>query len=159
MKFSPWLALSMLLSGATLALDIYPQVSSTIVEMKSIGDHVNKGDVVVKLDNRQAKFKLQHLQTIQQIKQQAFDDAQLDLTQTQELYDRMVASHRDLDIAKMARDAQKRELDAHNLLIKIQAIELEKYQIKAPTSGVVKQTPNLRNTTNIAAPKILLVIE
>ena len=159
MKFSPWLALSMLVSGATLALDIYPQVSSTIIEIAPTDKQVSSGDVLVKLDDRQAQLTLQHLKAIGTIKQQAFDDALLVFNQTQELYDRMVASHRDLDIAKMAHNAQKRELDAHNLLIKIQAIELEKYQIKAPISGVVKQTPNLRNTTNMAAPKVLLVIE
>ncbi|ALE52836.1 hypothetical protein SP60_06240 [Candidatus Thioglobus autotrophicus] len=159
MKFNSWLALSMLLSGATLALDIYPQVSSTIVEIIPPGKQVSSGDVLVKLDDRQAQLTLQHLKAIGNIKQQAFDDALLVFDQTQELYDRMVASHRDLDIAKMARNAQKRELDAHNVLIKIQMIELEKYQIKSPISGVVKQTPDLRNATNIAIPKVLIVIE
>lgn len=159
MKFNPWLAFSILLSSPAMALDIYPQVSASIVEMTTPGKSVNPGDILVKLDDRQAQLTLQHLQAIGHIKQQTFDDTQLAFEQTQELYDRMVASHRDLDIAKMTRNAAKRELDAHNVLIKIQALELEKYLIKSPISGTVEKTPNLRNATNITRPKILVVIE
>ncbi len=159
MKFNHWLTLGLLLPSITLALDIYPQVSGSIIEITTPGKQVNAGDILVKLDDRQAQLKLQHLKITGSIKQQSFDDALLVLNQTQELYDRMVSSHRDLDIAKMEHDAKKRELDAHNVLIKIQTIELEKYQIKSPISGTVEQTPHLRNTTNIAIPKVLVVIE
>jgi multidrug resistance efflux pump len=139
----------MLFFNPAIALDIYPQVSASIIEIITPGKPVNPGDILVKLDDSQAQLTLQ----------QNFDDAQLNYEQTQELYDRMVASHRDLDIAKMSRDAAKRELDAHKVLIKIQTLELEKYLIKSTVSGIVKQTPNLRNTTNINNPKILVVIE
>jgi membrane fusion protein (multidrug efflux system) len=159
MKFNHWLALGLFLPGITLALDIYPQVSGSIVEMTTPGKQVNAGDILVKIDDRQAQLKLQHLEITSSIKQQAFEDALLTLNQTQELYDRMVASHRDLDIAKIEHNAKKREHDAHNVLIKIQTIELEKYQIKSPISGTVKETPQLRNVTNIASPKVLVVIE
>ena len=117
MKFKYWLVAGLLASNTAFSLDIYPQVSATIIKIKSIGEPVSKGDVVVQFDNRQAKLKLQHLQTLQQIKQQAFDDAQLELKQTQELYERMVASHRDLDKAQMQFNENKRELDAHNITI------------------------------------------
>jgi len=159
MKFNPLLAFSVPFFNPAIALDIYPQVSASIIEIITPGKPVNPGDILVKLDDSQAQLTLQHLETIGHIKQQNFDDAQLNYEQTQELYDRMVASHRDLDIAKMSRDAAKRELDAHNVLIKIQTLELEKYLIKSTVSGIVKQTPNLRNTTNINNPKILVVIE
>ena len=159
MKFNNWLALGLFLPSISLALDIYPQVSGSIVEMATPGQQVNAGDILVKIDDRQAQLKLQHLEITGSIKQQAFDDALLTLNQTQELYDRMVTSHRDLDVAKIEHNAKKRELDAHNVLIKIQTIELEKYQIKSPISGIVKETPQLRNVTNIASPKVLVVIE
>ena len=159
MKFSRYLALSLSLSGMALALDIYPQVSSKIIEMKAVGEKVNVEDTIVKLDDRQAQLKLKHLNAIAAIKQQDFDDAQLTLDQTKELYDRMVSSHRDLDIAQMDFNAKKRELDAHKIQIEIQVIELEKYTIKSPIAGSIKATPELRNTTNASAPKVLMVID
>ncbi|WP_201340831.1 hypothetical protein [Abyssogena phaseoliformis symbiont] len=51
----------------------------------------------------------------------------------------------------------KRELEAHN--IKIAEIELKKYQIYTPISGIIKATPNLRNTTNTNVPKVLIILE
>lgn len=159
MKFNKNLILSLLLCTSASALDIYPQVSGKILNIETVGKQVNIGDEIVKIDDRQAKLKLQLLQVIGKTKQQAFDDAQLNLNQTQELYDRMVASHRDLDIAKIDFDAKKHDLDAHNLKVKIQEIELEKYTIKSPLSGTIRATPNLRNTTNANAPEVLMVIE
>jgi hypothetical protein len=47
---------------------------------------------------------------LQSIKQQDFDDKKLELQQTKELYERLVSSHRDLEIAQLAFDATKREL-------------------------------------------------
>ena len=96
MKSKHLLPLALLLTLPVNALEIYPQVSSTIMSMKTLGSEVNQGDVLIKLDDRQAQLKLKYLQAILSIKQQAFDDAKLHLDQTQELYDRLVASHRDL---------------------------------------------------------------
>lgn len=53
----------------------------------------------------------------------------------------------------------KRELEAHNIKIKIAEIELKKYKIYAPISGTIKATPNLRNATNTNAPKVLIILE
>jgi hypothetical protein len=49
--------------------------------------------------------------------------------------------------------------DAHNLKVKIAQIELEKYTITSPISGVIKNLPNQRNVVNINAPKVLMIIE
>lgn len=159
MSFKTLIWLTIILPLSAFGVEIYPQVSSTITEIKSVGSEVEKGDVIVKLDNRQAKLELKYLQVLQSVKQQNFDDKQLELQQTQELYDRMVSSHRDLNIAKMAFDAAKRELDAHNLKIEIAQIELEKYTIISPVSGTIEALPNPRNTTNANTPKALMVIE
>ena len=159
MKFNHYLILVLLLSNSTLALNIYPQVSANIVEIKSVGDTVKAGDILVKLDDRQARLKLQQLKIIQKIKQQNFEDAQLELKQTKELYERMVASHRDLEKAQIIFDEKKRQLDAHNISVKIQEIELEKYSIKSPIAGEVVKLPNPRNATNINQASVLMVIK
>ncbi len=152
-----WLILLLPLYAWGLA--IYPQVSSAIIDIKPVKTQVKSGDVIIQLDDRQAKLELQYLQTLQSIKQQNFDDKKLEFQQTQELYNRLVASHRDLELAQLAFDAAKRELEAHNFKVRIAQIELEKYTIVSPISGIVKSLPNRRNATNINTPKVLMVIE
>lgn len=159
MRFKLLMFIALLLALPTLSLEIYPQVSSAIIAIKAVGTQVKKSEVIVRLDDRQAQLELQHLKVLQSIKQQALNDKKLELEQTQELYNRLVSSHRDLEIAQLAFDATKRELEAHNLKIKIAKIELEKYTIASPIYGVVKDIPNPRNTTNINAPKVLMIIE
>lgn len=159
MNFKKLSYLAILLPLHAYSFEIYPQVSSAIIEIKNIGDKVSAGNIIIKLDNRKAKLELEYLQILQSIRQRDFDDKQLEFKQTEELYDRMVASHRDLDIAKAAFDKSKRELDAHNIKIKIAQIELDKYTIITPISGEVIATPNLRNVTNARMPKILMIIQ
>jgi multidrug resistance efflux pump len=50
-----------LLPLSTLGLEIYPQVSGTIIEIKPVKTQVEKGDVIVRLDDRQSKLELQYL--------------------------------------------------------------------------------------------------
>jgi multidrug resistance efflux pump len=45
-------------------LEIYPQVSDAIIEIKPVKTQVKKGDVIVRLDDRQAKLELQYLRTV-----------------------------------------------------------------------------------------------
>ncbi|BBB23504.1 conserved hypothetical protein [Isorropodon fossajaponicum endosymbiont JTNG4] len=147
------------ISMNTAALEIYPLVSGEITMIKSIGSSVKQGDLLVQIDNAQAKLELDYLKALQKTYQQNFDDKQLDLQQTQELYDRLVSSHRDLEIIQLVFDKAKRELEAHNIKIKIAEIELKKYKIYAPIPGTIKATPNLRNATNTNAPKVLIILE
>lgn len=141
------------------ALEIYPLVSGEITMIKPAGSSVKQGDLLVQIDNTQAKLELDYLKALQKTYQQNFDDKQLDLQQTQELYDRLVSSHRDLEIIQLVFGKAKRELEAHNIKIKIAEIELKKYQIYAPISGTIKATPNLRNATNTNAPKVLMILK
>lgn len=156
MKFRHLLPLTVLVTTSSWALDIYPQVSSTIVEIKAAGSDVKQGDILVTLDNRQAQLEVDYLQAILAIKQQAFDDAKLHLDQTQELYDRLVASHRDLELAQFNFNDAKRELAAHQVKIEIAIIELEKYQIRSPIDATVEALPNPRNATNGNQPQVLM---
>ncbi|VVM18662.1 hypothetical protein BSPWISOXPB_7915 [uncultured Gammaproteobacteria bacterium] len=74
MRFKSLVWLAILLPLSTLGLEIYPQVSGTIIEIKPVKTQVEKGDVIVRLDDRQSKLELQYLRTLQSIKQQDFDD-------------------------------------------------------------------------------------
>ena len=159
MKSKYLLLLASLLALPINALEIYPQVSSTITNIKAVGSEVSQGEILIELDDRQAQLKLQYLKAILSIKQQGFDDAKLHLQQTQELYDRLVASHRDLEDAQLDFNAKQRELEVQQLKISIQEIELEKYQIRAPINASIDTIPNPRNTTNAQNPKVLMILQ
>jgi multidrug resistance efflux pump len=154
-----WIFGLLLMSFNAAALEIYPLVSGEIIMIKPAGTLIKQGELLLKIDATQAKLELDYLQARQKIYQQDFDDKQLELKQTQELYERLVASHRDLDLMQLSFNAAERELEAHNIKVKIATVELQKYQIYAPLSGVIKATPHLRNATNLNAPKILMILE
>ncbi|BAS68133.1 efflux RND transporter periplasmic adaptor subunit [Bathymodiolus septemdierum thioautotrophic gill symbiont] len=158
MKIKPILLL-LFISFNTLALEIYPLVSGEITMIKPVRTHVEKGDLLVQIDDAQAKLELNYLKALQKTYQQNFKDKQLELKQTQELYDRLVSPHRDLEIAQLIFDQARRELEAHNIKIKIAENQLKKYQLHAPISGTISMTPNLRNATNMNAPKVLMILE
>lgn len=147
------------LSTHVYSLDIYSEVSSTILSMKNIGDKVAKGEVIVQLDSRQAELELKAQEMILETKEYVFNDRQKILVQTQELYDRLVGSKRNLDLAQENFDAARREFEAQKIAVEIAKIELEKYQIKSPVNGTVDSIPSPRNLTNISNPKILMVID
>ena len=142
-----------------LALEIYPLVSGKINMIKAVGSAIKQGDLLVQIDDTEAKLELDYLLALQRIHQQNLDDKQLELQQTKELYERLVASYRDLEIIQLAFNRAKQEMDAHNAKIKIVEHKLSQYQIHAPTDGTIKALPNRRNVTNIHAPKVLMVIE
>ena len=58
-----------LLSTHVYSLDIYSEVSSTILSMKNIGDKVTKGEVIVQLDSRQAELELKAQEMILETKE------------------------------------------------------------------------------------------
>jgi hypothetical protein len=49
MRFKSLVWLAILLPLSTLALEIYPQVSGAIIEIKPVKTQVKKGDVIVRL--------------------------------------------------------------------------------------------------------------
>ncbi len=140
-------------------IDIYPQISGEIASQLKQNQTFKKGDTLVLFDQRQIDTKIVQYEGIVALKKTLLDDAQKILNENITLYESTVAAQRDVDLAKLEYDKAKSAYDIEVANLAYYKLEKEKYTIKAPFSGVVKDVPNHQNATNINQPKILLVIE
>ncbi len=140
-------------------LEIYPEVSGKIIFIAKEESYVNKGEILVSLDSRIAQEKLNKELNILKIKQQQLVDKELDLKNIKTLFDSLVQSKRELELAKIAYKNAKYAYQAQNNLLSLAKLELEKYTIRTPFNAKVIQTPNLRNVTNTNSPLLIMIIE
>lgn len=138
---------------------IYPQVSAQILEIGAAGQSFKKGAVLVKLDDRLAQAELIEQLVILNIKQQLLDDAKLTHHQTQQLFDNLVRSNRELELAQIEHKQAQYELEVQQAKVKQYQLKLDYYQIKAPFDLVIEQVLNPRNTTNHYQPQPLLLVK
>lgn len=144
------------LVNTALALDIYPQVSANILFIAPVDSKVNKGDILVQFDDRIAKQQLGRALVILKLKQQLSADKKLDLEQITTLFDNLVRSKRELELAQIAYKTAQYEQQAQNYLVELRKLDLEKYTIRSPFDVIVTQTPHLRNVSNHYQPQVLM---
>ncbi len=159
MRFNKYLFLSLFLSFNVSALGVYPEVSAKIISIANVGAVIDKGEVLVQLDDRQAKLQIKKLQAELKIKKQSLDDLELEYENALELYESTVIAKRKLDVAKIARDNAETEYNIKKIELEIAKIELEKYKIMAPFKSKVISHSDKRNVTNINSSKLLMMIE
>ncbi|SMN00918.1 RND multidrug efflux membrane fusion protein MexE precursor [uncultured Candidatus Thioglobus sp.] len=154
------IALTMLILSSALYAEyaIYAQVSADILWLAESGKNLKKGETLVKLDARLAQAKLDEAQAILNTRQIQFDDKKLLFGQIQQLFDNLVRSKRELDIARIEYQQAKYELEAQKNRVLQQQLWLDKYQILAPFDLQVKSAPSKRNVTNHYQPKVLLLV-
>jgi multidrug resistance efflux pump len=138
---------------------IYPQVSSGIVWIAEVGQNIKKGKPLVKLDARLAKAKLEEQSAVLLFKQSQLKDKALFFQQTQQLFDNLVRSKREFELAEIDYKQAQYEVQAQKSRVAQQQLQLEKHQILAPFDLQVLTISNPRNTTNHHHPKPLLSVE
>ena len=104
-----------------------------------VGQHVDKGDLLLRMDQREAKARL--LQTRARVAraQVATEKAQRDLDRAQELFDRGLIATEELKDAELARLAASAEEEAAKAAEEAAAVALERTELRAPFSGIVVQ--------------------
>lgn len=140
-------------------LEIYPQIAGEIVSQAKQNQSFKKGDILVSFDARQIETKIDQYKGIVALKKTLLDDALKILNENTTLYESTVAAKRDVDVAQLEYDKAKSLYDIEVANLEYYKLEKEKYTIKAPFNGVVKDVPNHLNVTNLNQPKVLLVIE
>lgn len=157
------LVLGALLWSVTLSygerLEIYPQIAGEITAIATINQTVKKGDTIVKFDERQIQMSIDKATAIVNLKKVLLDDAEKILSENKILFESTVAAKRDVDMAQFEYDKAKALYEIEVANLEYYKLEKEKYTIKAPFNGVVKDVPNHLNVTNLNQPKVLLVIE
>jgi multidrug resistance efflux pump len=140
-------------------LEIYPQIAGEITSQAKQNQSFKKGDVLVSFDARQIEIKIAQYESVVTLKKTLLDDALKILNENTTLYESTVAAKRDVDMAQLEYDKAKSLYDIEVANLEFYKLEKEKYTIKAPFAGVVKDVPNHLNVTNLNQPKVLLVIE
>ncbi len=140
-------------------MQIYAEVSAKINHIAQVGLVVNKTGVLIELDSSQAQLKLSVTKNILKVKKQLLEDKQREYQEIKTLFDSLVRSRKELELAQIDFNQAQYEYDAQNDRVQIAQLELKKYQITAPFKSKVLSVPNLRNTTNHFQPKVLMVIE
>jgi len=139
-------------------MNIYAQVSANINYIKSAGSSINKGDVLVRLDSKQAQAKLNEVMSLSNYKKVILDDAKKVLDDYTLLYDSTVASKRELDLAELNERKARYAYEEQESKVRYYKEELKKYIIRAPFKGTITKLVNQRNVTNIKSPKSLMEI-
>lgn len=119
----------------------------------------SKGEVLVRLDSRIAKTELEKAQALLNINQQLLADAKLTYEQTQQLFDNLVRSKRELELAEIAYKQAQQNFYAQQAEVKQQQLILAQYQITAPFDLKVIKLITPRNATNHRYPQALLSVE
>jgi multidrug efflux pump subunit AcrA (membrane-fusion protein) len=140
-------------------LEIYPQIAGEITSIATVNQTVKKGDTLVKFDERQIQMSIEKATAIVTLKKVLLDDAEKILGENKTLFESTVAAKRDVDMAQLEYDKAKALYEIEVANLEYYKLEKEKYTIKAPFNGVVKDIPHHLNVTNLNQPKVLLVIE
>lgn len=102
-----------------------------------IGQHVKKGDVLLRMDQREAKANL--------LREKAFvarsivnlDDANDELKRAKELYDRGLIADEELKDAIIKHSATLAEKESANASLALAEVALERNVLRAPISGII----------------------
>lgn len=150
---------SILTFSCAEVLEIYPQIAGEITSQAKQNQIFKKGDILVSFDDRQIRTKIAMHEGVVSLKKTLLDDAQKILNENTTLYESTVAAKRDVEVARLEFDKAKAIYQTEIANLEYLKLEKEKYTIKAPFDGIVKNVPNRLNVANINQPKVLLVIE
>lgn len=103
----------------------------------SAGQHVGKGDLLLRMDQREAKANL--LQTRARVAQARVEgeDAERELARAQELFDRGLIAIEELKDAQLKQVAATAEEEAAKAAEAAAAVALERTELRAPFDGIV----------------------
>jgi RND family efflux transporter MFP subunit len=146
-------AIALLLSGA--GADAAPvQVSGRLewlhkVEMRAVengvveqvfvtnGQHVDKGDLLLRMDQREAKAGALQAKARVARSAVALEDAERELARSQELYDRGLIAIEELKDAELNQAAAVAEHESARALQAAADVMLERTELRAPFDGIV----------------------
>lgn len=114
-------------------------VESGVVEEVAVsaGQHVNKGDLLLRMDQREARANL--LQARARVAQARVEveDAERELTRSQELFDRGLIAVEELKDAQLKQVAAVAQEEASKATEAAAAVALERTELRAPFDGIV----------------------
>ncbi len=136
-------------------------VSGMVVAVPvAVGDRVEEGAVLVRLDQRAFNARLAAAGTHVERARQAFEEAGRELERTEELYDRTLLADHDLQLARIAHGAAEAELRTAEARHVERRLDLEYSVVRAPFAGRVVERhihPGMAVVnTHVAIPLVTL---
>ena len=105
-----------------------------------IGQHVRKGDILLRMDQRKSKAQLLEAKAMLARGVVKLDDADDELKRTLELFDRGLIAEEELKDAKIKIAAAKAELESAKASKALAEINLERNILRAPMNGIIVAT-------------------
>lgn len=114
-------------------------VESGVVEEVAVkvGQHVEKDDLLLRMDQREAKAKLLETRARVARAQLSVEDAQRELDRARELFDRGLIASEELKDAELGRVAATAEQEAAKAAEEVAVVALERTELRAPFGGIV----------------------
>lgn len=114
-------------------------VENGVVEKVNVitGQHVNAGDVLVRMDQRKQKAALLEAKARVARATLSMDDANRDMARTQELFDRGLIAEEDLKDSELKQAVAQTEMESAKAAEEAAQVALEFTELKAPFSGIV----------------------
>lgn len=133
------------LSGVSRAGQEIPlsfRVPGTIVKLNvRLGDKVKKGDVIAKLDDRDAQLKIQAQKAALARAQAQFRAAQADYARMRALFETRSASKAELDAARAAQESGSAAVNAEQQGLQLEISKSGDHVLKARMDGTIAARP------------------
>jgi RND family efflux transporter MFP subunit len=121
---------------------IQPQVEGQITKIYvRSGERVRAGAPLLQIDPLKQRATVNSSEASARQKQANLEWARTQLERTQKLYAAGVVSRQDLDQAQTAYDAAQADLASLNAQVKEQQVQLQYYEVVAPSDGIVGDIP------------------
>lgn len=140
--------------------DLRAEVSAVVMQVqKENGDHVRRGDVLVRLDDTAIRDSLASADEATRAAKQAFDQAQRQLERLQTLRGSGMASAQQLEDAEVRRNSAQSDLAAAKTRSAQAAQQLQRTLARAPFDGIVSERKVSAGDTAQIGKELLKVID
>lgn len=118
--------------------DLRAEVSAIVMQvLKDNGDPVEKGDLLVRLDDTAFRQSLNSAKEAERVAQQGFDQADRQLSRLKTLYSTGAISIQAQEDAELRRSTAQSELAGARTRVVQESQQLERTEVRAPFSGIV----------------------
>lgn len=140
--------------------DLRAEVSAVVLQVfKHNGDKVQKGDLLVRLDDTSLRENLSSAQEAERASQQAFDQAQRQFERLQTLSSSGAVSTQNLEDAEIRRNNAQSDLAAAKARVVQARQQMDKTEVRAPFAGLVGERAVSNGDTAQIGKALLKVID
>lgn len=154
------LAMVMPAQAQTQTLKIGALVSGQVMQvLKQEGAQVSRGEVIMVIDDRVFKARLKALEAERDSAAAIFADAEIEMANIEDLFDRTVIAQRPYQQAQRDFSVAKANLALAEANLAAHQAWLDYYHIRAPRSGVIKSLAVQQGSTVFKENQLLFELE